>query len=69
MAKVKRGYRKGRVVKYGTVEGEKVRAFLYGSKYIEEVILRKMWAFAKREAKRLIWEEQVRIEKSMVVAT
>jgi len=45
---------------------DKMQAFLYGSKYIEEVVLRKMYNVAVKEAKRLIFEERVRVMPVMV---
>lgn len=38
---------------------DKMQAFLFGSKYIEEVVLRKMYNVVVKEAKRLIFEERV----------
>lgn len=62
-----KGYRNGQLMVKGKSEMRKssvkmddeMQAFLYGSKYIEEVVLRKMYNVAVREAKRLIFEERV----------
>ena len=58
---VPRGTMKGKseMRKSSVKMDDKMQAFLYGSKYIEEVVLRKMYNVAVKEAKRLIFEERV----------
>ena len=65
----RKAYRKGFLVetrgrsrKGGAVKIEqKMREyldFLYGRKWFEEVVLRKLWAEANRLAKKMIWQEE-----------
>ena len=65
----RKGYRKGFLVEKtgrsrqgGAVKiDEKMREyldFLYGRKWFEEVVLRKLWAEANRLAKKMIWSEK-----------
>jgi len=61
------GYRNGQLMPKGNLEmrrssvkmDDEMQAFLFGSKYIEEVVLRKMYNVAVKEAKRLIFEERM----------
>lgn len=66
MPKGKRENHRKSFVKYGTEEGNRVREFLYGSKWIEDVVLQKLWLEAKKLAKALIWREEG--QKLLVVA-